>query len=216
MWDLSRSGVKPVSPAMAGGFFATEPPKKRPPPQPRCIIIVQGKKKKKSLRKPRRKDCQAWIRAGNCHLTNQSSSQQEDGEVSLPKRQENAVIANLVLKRNFQTFSSQCKNLIVEVQLSSSVMSNSLQPHRLQPSRLPCPSSTPRVCSNMSTELVMPSNHLILCHLLLLPSNFSGSTLDFPLLCLFLIPVSGLDSTNYKAFQICFLFKTVFNKKIFV
>ena len=191
MWDLSRFGVKPVSPAMAGGFFATEPPKKRPPPQPRCIIIVQGKKK--SLRKPRRKDCQAWIRAGNCHLTDQSSSHQEVGEVSVPKRQENAVIANLVLKRNFQTFSSQCKNLIVEVQLSSSVLSNSLQPHRLQPSRLPCP-STPRVCSNMSTELVMPSNHLILCHLLLLPSNFSESTLDLPLLCLFLIPVSGLDS----------------------
>ena len=132
--------------------------------------------------------------------------------MSVPKRQENAIIANLVLKRNFQTFSSQCKNLIVEVQLSSSVMSNSLQPHRLQPSRLPYPSSTPRACSNMSIELVMPSNHLILCHpLFLLPSIFSGSTLDLPLLCLFLIPVNGLDSANYKAFQICFLLKTVFN-----
>ena len=34
------------------------------------------------------------------------------------------------------------------VQFSCSVMSNSLQPHGLQHTRIPCPSSTPRVCSN--------------------------------------------------------------------
>ena len=34
------------------------------------------------------------------------------------------------------------------VQFSHSVMSNSLQPHRLQHSRPPCPSPTPRACSN--------------------------------------------------------------------
>ena len=35
----------------------------------------------------------------------------------------------------------------------------------------PCPSPTPGTCSNSSIESVMPSNHLILCHpLLLLPS----------------------------------------------
>ena len=34
------------------------------------------------------------------------------------------------------------------VQFSLSVMSNSLQPHGLQPTRLPCPSPTPRACSN--------------------------------------------------------------------
>ena len=41
---------------------------------------------------------------------------------------------------------------------------------------LPCPSPYPRVCSKlMSIELVMPSNHLILCcPLLLLPSIFCG------------------------------------------
>ena len=32
--------------------------------------------------------------------------------------------------------------------LSSSVMSDSLRPHGLQHTRLPCPSSSPRVCSN--------------------------------------------------------------------
>ena len=42
-------------------------------------------------------------------------------------------------------------------------------------SRLPCPSLSPRVCSLMSIESVMPSNHLILpCSLLLLPSIFSS------------------------------------------
>ena len=53
-------------------------------------------------------------------------------------------------------------------------MSNSLQPHGLQHTSLPCPSPTPGVYSNsVSIELVMPSNHLILCHSLLLsPSIF--------------------------------------------
>ena len=27
-WDLPRLGIKPVSPALAGGFFTTEPPGK--------------------------------------------------------------------------------------------------------------------------------------------------------------------------------------------
>ena len=36
----------------------------------------------------------------------------------------------------------------VSVQLSRSVVSNSLHPHGLQPTRPPCPSPTPRVCSN--------------------------------------------------------------------
>ena len=34
------------------------------------------------------------------------------------------------------------------VQFSRSVVSNSLQPHGLQHARLPCPSPTPRACSN--------------------------------------------------------------------
>ena len=67
---------------------------------------------------------------------------------------------------------SQRSNLrLVQVQFSHSVVSDSLQPHALQHARLPCPSPTPGACSNSSIELVMPSNHLILCHcLLLLPS----------------------------------------------
>ena len=60
------------------------------------------------------------------------------------------------------------------IQFSLSVMSDSLRPHGLQYSRLPCPSPTPRACPNSCpVESVMPSSHLILCHtLLLLPSIF--------------------------------------------
>ena len=36
----------------------------------------------------------------------------------------------------------------ISVQFSHSAMSDSLQPHGLQPARLPCPSLTPRACSN--------------------------------------------------------------------
>ena len=49
-----------------------------------------------------------------------------------------------------------------------------LRSHALQHSRPPCPSLCPRVCLKfISFELVMPSNHLILCcPLFLLPSIF--------------------------------------------
>ena len=66
---------------------------------------------------------------------------------------------------------------------SCSVVSNCLRSHGLQHARLPCPSLSPRVCSNSmskwvhwvdeSTESMMTSNHFILCcPLLLLPSVF--------------------------------------------
>ena len=61
------------------------------------------------------------------------------------------------------------------VQFSHSVVSDSLRPHEPQHARPPCPSPTARVYPNLCplSESVMPSNHLILCHpLLLLPSIF--------------------------------------------
>ena len=60
------------------------------------------------------------------------------------------------------------------VQFSFSVMSNSLWPHGLQHARPPCPSPTPGAYLNSCPlSQVMPSNHLILYHpLLLLPSIF--------------------------------------------
>ena len=57
------------------------------------------------------------------------------------------------------------------IQFSRSVLSDSLWPHGPQHARPPCPSPAPRVYS--TSQSVMPSNHLILCHpLLLLPSIF--------------------------------------------
>ena len=57
------------------------------------------------------------------------------------------------------------------VQLLSGV--HSLWPQGLQHARLPCTSPTPRAYSNsLPLSWLMPSNHLILCHALLLPSIF--------------------------------------------
>ena len=57
---------------------------------------------------------------------------------------------------------------------SRSVVSDSLRPHGLQHTRLLCPSPISQsLLKLMSIELVMPSNHLVLCcPLLLLPSIF--------------------------------------------
>ena len=54
------------------------------------------------------------------------------------------------------------------IQFSRSAMSNSLLSHGLQHARPPCSSST---LGLMSIELVMPSNHLILCLPLLFPPS---------------------------------------------
>ena len=52
-------------------------------------------------------------------------------------------------------------------------MSNSLWPHGLQHTRLPCPSPSPGGCLKLiPIESMMPSNHLILCCPLLLSSIF--------------------------------------------
>ena len=62
--------------------------------------------------------------------------------------------------------------MISSVQLLSRlVRSDSLWPHGLQYTRLPCPLPTPGAWSNSWPSSQWPSNHLILCHpLLLLPS----------------------------------------------
>ena len=66
-------------------------------------------------------------------------------------------------------------------------MSDSLRPHRLWHTRLPCPSPSPRVCSKfMSIESVMPSNRLILCrpheHIQLTEGG-RGNQFPVPLTC---------------------------------
>ena len=54
---------------------------------------------------------------------------------------------------------------------SCSAVSSSLRPHGLQHARLPCPCLLD-LLKLISIELVMPSDHLTLCHLLLPPSIF--------------------------------------------
>ena len=82
------------------------------------------------------------------------------------------------------------------LQLSHSVVSNSLQPHELQHTRPPCPSPNPEPTKLMSIESVMPSNHLIFClPLLLLPSIFPASE-SCPMSQLF---ASGGQSTGVSA-----------------
>ena len=65
--------------------------------------------------------------------------------------------------------------MILSVQFSCSVVSNSLQPHGLQHTRLPCPSLTPRACSNSC-----PSNRW--CHPTISSSvvPFSSRPQSFP------------------------------------
>jgi len=42
MWDLSGSGIEPVSPALAGGFFTTKPPGK-----PKNVFFSEDTKRMK-------------------------------------------------------------------------------------------------------------------------------------------------------------------------
>ena len=79
---------------------------------------------------------------------------------------------------NFSPFNNftTLEKLLSSVQFSHSVMSDSLRPHDQQHARPPCPSPTPSLPQPTSIELVMPSNHLILCRpLLLLPSIFPST-----------------------------------------
>ena len=79
-----------------------------------------------------------------------------------------------VLSQHFHS-PSHIKRLFssCSFQFSCSITFNSLWPYGLQHTRLPCPSPTQSFLKFMSMELVMPSNHLILClPLLLLPSIF--------------------------------------------
>ena len=77
----------------------------------------------------------------------------------------------LLLYNNVNQLSVQSSS----VQFSRSVMSDSLRPHGLQHTRLPCPSPTPGVHWLTSIETVMPSSHLILCRPLLLLSSIPPS-----------------------------------------
>ena len=83
----------------------------------------------------------------------------------------------LVCRRNMTITTSICYG-VCSVQFSHSVMSDSLQPHGLQHTRLPCPSPAPGSCSN-----ACPSSRW--CH-----TTFSSSIVLFSS-CLQPFPVIG-------------------------
>ena len=68
--------------------------------------------------------------------------------------------------------STSFLSVCFSVQFSHLVVSNSLRPHGPQHTRPPCPSPTQNLPKLMFIESVMPSNRLILCPVLLLPSIF--------------------------------------------
>ena len=86
----------------------------------------------------------------------------------------------IINSKKYSHFSVRCSIiyslLVMEaVQFSHTVVSDSLQPHELHAARQASLSITNSwsLPKPMSIQLVMPSNHLILCHsLLLLPSIF--------------------------------------------
>ena len=65
--------------------------------------------------------------------------------------------------------------LIGSVQFSHSVVSDSLQPHGLQHSRLPCPSPTPRACSNSCPSSPCWHPTISSCYPLLIPPSIFPS-----------------------------------------
>ena len=121
--------------------------------------------------------------------------------------------------------------------VSCYVVSNSLQPHELQHTSLPCPSLSPGVCSKfISIDSVMLSNHLILClPLLLLPSIFpsikvfssektwggqsteaSASVLPMNIQGWFLLGLTGLISLQSKGLSRVFSSTTIRKYQFFV
>ena len=80
--------------------------------------------------------------------------------------------------RNLKDSSQQSRVVSLKIHLRYCdccfpVPKSFLRPHELQHTRLPCPSLSPSLLKLMSIELMIPSNHLILCRpFLFLPSIF--------------------------------------------
>ena len=87
--------------------------------------------------------------------------------------------------------------LIRSVQFSCSVPSDSLQPHGLQHTQASVSiTNSHSLLKLMSMESVMPSNHLILCYLLLLPPSIFPAPGSFQMSQFF---TSGSQSTGVSA-----------------
>ena len=110
MWNLARSGIEPMSPALSVGFLSTAPPRK-------SLNVKFKEQYKRGHTDTYIATLKMWVVPG---VQKMASSQG---------------VANLEASEN-------------SVQVSHSVVSNSLGPHGLQHARPPCPSPTPRACAN--------------------------------------------------------------------
>ena len=113
-----------------------------------------------------------WCRKACTNSRQSGHSQSGQCPGRLEARSEDCSAFSLKPEQDYLFNFPNIRPLLLEgihsVQISRSVMSNSLQPHGLQHARLSCPSPTRSLLELMSIELVMPSNHL----LFLLPSIF--------------------------------------------
>ena len=81
-------------------------------------------------------------------------------------------IKYLYKPNKFKWYLSQTLRYLLSVsQFSCSVVFDCLQSHGLDHTRLPCPSQTPRPCSNSYPSSRWCLNHLVLCSPLLLMSS---------------------------------------------
>ena len=132
-------------------------------------------------------DCEPWIVAHQSPLPMEFSRQEYWSGVPLPTLQDlsdpgielASLVSPALAGRFFTTLLLLSYTYLVNhkpllLLFSRSVVSNSLRPHGLQHTRLPLSFTISQsLLKLMSIEWVMPSNHLILCHpLLLLPSIF--------------------------------------------
>ena len=90
----------------------------------------------------------------------------------------------------------KCWCVSIYLLFSHTVLSDSLQRHGLQHTRLPSPSPSPGACSDSVCWVRMSSNHLILCHPLLLCLQSFPASDPFPM-CWFL--ASGGQSIGASA-----------------
>ena len=95
----------------------------------------------------------------------------------LTQSQEDSLCNNILVKRMRRSYSLQqpgwtLRVLLLLLLFSRLVVSDSLRPHGLHHARLPFLHCLPELLRFMSTESVMPFNHLILCHPLLPSSIF--------------------------------------------
>ena len=147
MWDLLASAIEPVSPALVGSFFTTEPPGS-------LGSMLLQKEETRTFYHGRSQQAGGGLlreQTGGCQ--GRGGGMEWEFGVSRYKLLYREWITTrcYIYPRELYTISCdkpQWKRIYVVVLFSHSVLSDFLWPHGQQHIRLPCPSLSPRVCSN--------------------------------------------------------------------